>query len=253
MKRFSETDKWKDEWFSSLAPVEKLVFLFLIDSCDNAGFFELNTRLNSYLIGISEVEYLGAIKGLNRGLLGAKNEKVYWIKKFLFHQKNLPLNPENNAHKQIISIIQEKMVLFNELSMFVKLGANEGLFSPIGKGKGKVVVDKGVQGETETDEETFKKAIVKFGGTKRGAATELEDLKKKHKDWKEALQLIGPAIEKQIEAREQKKAAGVFVPEWKNLKTWLSQRCWEEVIEAQPVRAELPKYELPDMTGGYGK
>lgn len=165
MKRFSETDKWKDEWFSSLAPVEKLVFLFLIDSCDNAGFFELNTRLNSYLIGISEVEYLGAIKGLNRGLLGAKNEKVYWIKKFLFHQKNLPLNSENNAHKQIISILQEKIPLFDDVSLFVKLGANQGLFSPIGKGKGKGSVKVGSEEKISFDE-FWKQYPVKQGKAK---------------------------------------------------------------------------------------
>lgn len=97
----------------------------------------------------------------------------------------------------------------------------------------------------------FKSAIEKFGGTKRGPATELEDLKKKHKDWKDILPLIGPAIENQIAYRDHKRAAGVFVPEWKNLKTWLSQRCWEQTMEAPAARAELTVYEKPDMTGGY--
>lgn len=138
MKRFSETDKWKDEWFSSLKPLEKLVWLFIIDNCDNAGFFELNKRINSFLIGISEEEYLGAIKGLIRGLLGAKNNELYFVRKFLFHQKNFPLNIENNAHKQIIQIIENRKHFFDY--NFKNLGANEGLISPIGisKGKGKV-------------------------------------------------------------------------------------------------------------------
>jgi hypothetical protein len=134
MKRFSETDKWKDEWFSSLLPLEKLVWLFIIDNCDNAGFFELNKRINSFLIGITEAEYLGAIMGLNRGLLGAKNNEMYFVKKFLFHQKNLPLNSENNAHKQIIQLIENRKHLFDY--NFKDLGANQGLNSPTGKGKG---------------------------------------------------------------------------------------------------------------------
>jgi hypothetical protein len=133
-KRFSETDKWKDEWFASLSSIEKLVFLFLIDNCDNAGFFELNIRLNSFLIGISQEEYLGAIKGLNRVLLGAKNSSRFWIKNFLFHQKNIPLNIENNSHKQILGIISQFAPEFD--FDFEKLGANKGLFSSIGKGKG---------------------------------------------------------------------------------------------------------------------
>lgn len=135
MKRFSETDKWKDEWFSSLSILQKLVFLFLIDNCDNAGFFEINARLNSFLIGILESEYLGALNGLSKGLVKSKDEKKYFIKNFLFHQKNLPLKYENNAHKQIIFLIENNKMLFDY--DFEKLGANEGLISPIGKGKGK--------------------------------------------------------------------------------------------------------------------
>ena len=135
MKRFSETEKWKDEWFSSLSILEKLVFLFIIDNCDNAGFFELNKRLNSFLIGIDESKYLEAIEGLNRGLIKSKCGNKYFIKKFLFHQKNLPLNIQNNAHKQILFLIEINKNLFDY--DFEKLGANKGLISPIGKGKGK--------------------------------------------------------------------------------------------------------------------
>lgn len=98
----------------------------------------------------------------------------------------------------------------------------------------------------------FKFLISDYGGTKRGAATELENLKKKHKDWKTVLPLICPAIENQKKYREAKKAKGEFVPEWKNFQTWINQRCWEEVI---PTFKEVKKIEynivLPDMTGGY--
>ena len=128
-KRFSEIEKWKDEWFVSLSTIEKLVWLFIVDNCDNAGFFELNARLNSFIIGISQDEYLGAIKGLNRGLLGAKNGNKFWIKNFLFHQKNMPLKLENNAHKQIIGILLQSASEFDfdfsSLGDF--LGAKQGL------------------------------------------------------------------------------------------------------------------------------
>ena len=131
MKRFTETEKWKDEWFCSLSILNKLVFLFLIDNCDNAGFFEINARLNSFLIGILESEYLGALNGLKKGLVKSKDEKKYFIKNFLFHQKNLPLNVLNNAHKQIIFLIENNKSLFDY--DFEKLGAKEGLISPKGK------------------------------------------------------------------------------------------------------------------------
>lgn len=133
-KRFSETNKWKDEKFGDFSRDEKLAFLFLVDNCDNGGFFELNARLNSYLIGISQEDYLKCLEGLKNVLVKSKNGAKYFIKNFLLHQKNLPLNSENNAHKQIISIIKTNVELFDY--DFNKLGAKQGLFSPIGKGIG---------------------------------------------------------------------------------------------------------------------
>jgi len=70
-----------------------------------------------------------------------------------------------------------------------------------------------------------------YPGTKRGHGVELENLKKKHKDWKDVIPLLSDALNYQKNAREMKAAAGGFVPEWKNLQTWINQRCWEEEIE----------------------
>lgn len=72
--------------------------------------------------------------------------------------------------------------------------------------------------------ENFRKL---YPGTKRGLKTEIENFKKKHKDWEQILPQLEQAILTQIEDRKQKHAAGVFVPEWKHLQTWINQRCWE--------------------------
>lgn len=75
-----------------------------------------------------------------------------------------------------------------------------------------------------------------FPGTKRGNVTEFENFKKRHKDWKTALPLLTPAVNAQIASRAKKHQAAQFVPEWKNLQTWINQRCWEEVIEGAAQR-----------------
>ena len=131
-KRFTETDKWKDTWFLDLKPSEKLLWFYILDNCDNAGFFEFNMRLVCFMTGMTEKQVEGAVEGLNRGLIGAKSGDLFLVKNFLRHQKNDTLNPDNNAHKQIIRIINEKDELFKE-----NLGATMGLPSPTGKGKGK--------------------------------------------------------------------------------------------------------------------
>ena len=135
-KRFTETNKWNDPWFRKLKAGEKLVFLYLIDNCDNAGFYEVDCEMMSFQIGIESSKIEGAIKGISRGLLGAGTDWV-WVKNFLKHQKNWPLNPENNAHKQIINILISKSEMFKNDKNFKEiLGAVKGLLSPIGIGKG---------------------------------------------------------------------------------------------------------------------
>jgi len=74
-----------------------------------------------------------------------------------------------------------------------------------------------------------------YPGTRRGMLVELENLKKKHKDWKEIIPILSDALTYQNSCREIKRKAGGFVPEWKNLQTWINQRCWEEEIEINNI------------------
>ena len=138
MKRFTDTDKWKDEWVLSLKPIEKLVYVFILDNCDNAGFFDINVTYNSFMLGIEQSEYSKAVESLDRCYVISKDKKKIWIKKFVFHQKNTPLNKNNNAHKQIITLIKINQNNFDyDFLTCPYLGADQGLFSPTGKGKGK--------------------------------------------------------------------------------------------------------------------
>lgn len=156
MARFTAPEKWNDEWFSNLKPIEKLVFLYLVDKCDNAGFFEINKRIDAFLIGLSEEEFLNTLRALKKTYIASTDGRKIWLKNFLFYQKNLPLNPTNNAHKQIISFITSNIKIFNY--DFNYLGANEGLFCPLGKGKVKVEVK--VEEEKNEISETLWTGIV---------------------------------------------------------------------------------------------
>lgn len=52
MKRFTETAKWEDPWYRRLAPELKLLWQWLLDSCDHAGVIEVDLELASFQIGI---------------------------------------------------------------------------------------------------------------------------------------------------------------------------------------------------------
>ena len=147
--KFTDAKKWDDVWFSQLTMEQKVMFMYLCDACDIAGFYEVNERLVSLRTGIEDVR--GAIKSLSKSVV-LKGDYV-WIIKHIKHQRNLPINPKNNAHKGIISSIAEKIDYFPEIldklpkqdSITVKecLGLtrgyeapHEGLISPTSKGKG---------------------------------------------------------------------------------------------------------------------
>jgi hypothetical protein len=150
-KRFSETAKWRDPWFMDLPTDSKLLFLYLIDNCNNAGFWEENPRIACFEIGIDERAYQGALKGLARGIKGASG--WLWLRRFLRHTKNEALNPQNNAHKQIIEQIRDQIGRFNGMPEFQEfLAPYEGLLSPTDKSTNPS--KKRVMNEKETDKST---------------------------------------------------------------------------------------------------
>lgn len=56
MKRFTETGKWNKAWFQDLSAKHKLLWLYLCDNCDCAGFWSINWRQASFQIGIEVSE-----------------------------------------------------------------------------------------------------------------------------------------------------------------------------------------------------
>ena len=55
------------------------------------------------------------------------------------------------------------------------------------------------------------------------------------------------AVEQQKEARNIKSSKGNFVPEWKNLKTWINQRCWEEEIKIEETNKNSESNQIKSM------
>ena len=95
--------------------------------------------------------------------------------------------------------------------------------------------------EISSDElvfDTFRRA---YKGTKRGLNTEFTNFKKKNKDWREVLPLLLPLYEQQQTKRQKALTEGCFVPQEKNLQTYINQRCWEaEEHFAKDSRSSAP-------------
>ena len=109
--KFTDAKKWDDVWFSELTMEQKVMFIYLCDMCNMAGFLEVNERLATLQTGIEDVR--GAIQSLSKSII--YRDGYVWIKKYIKHQRNLPINPKNGAHKAIISCIADQIDRFQEI------------------------------------------------------------------------------------------------------------------------------------------
>lgn len=149
--RFTDTNKWGDSWFYKLKNLEKLLFIYFCDNCDIAGIIEVNERKWAFDLNAKEAEILAAIKGLSRGLIFSKDRDVIYLRNFLKHQKNLPLNPENKAHLGIIKRLEANLYKFDYKTINDYIQApSKPLERGIGIGSGNDIdLEEGGMGETK--------------------------------------------------------------------------------------------------------
>lgn len=142
--RYTDTVKWNDPWFAALDPRAKLLFFYLCDNCDTAGFYEINRPRLAFELAAAPQDVDGLLEKLERSVVIRKGWA--FVKNFLYHQKNLPLNAANNGHVAAIKSLHEHQFEFSNLyqeSLGVlpgledlKEGAGQGLGRGYGNGNG---------------------------------------------------------------------------------------------------------------------
>jgi hypothetical protein len=173
--RFTQTEKWTDSWFSQLTPLQMLLFIYLCDNCDIAGFINVNIKRWASDLNSEQSKILGALEALGRGLIYSTNKEIIFIKNFLKHQKNYPINPNNNAHLGIIKRFEACKIYFEvdtleSLLSLESLGATEGLPSPYGKGNGS---------GSSNGVFDFKQSLINLGATEQHASDMMKARNKK--------------------------------------------------------------------------
>lgn len=102
-KRFTDSDKWKDSWFTDLSNDNKLIWLYLLDNCDNAGLWKINMKhLNFFCSTNINVDDLFFIF---KGRITSVQRDIVFIYKFcVFQYGNTFLKSKNKA---VISAIEK--------------------------------------------------------------------------------------------------------------------------------------------------
>lgn len=209
----TDVDKWKDPWFRKLTPHGKLMFEFLCDNCDCAGFWEKDIEAAAFFIGTTLNETDTAFCEIQECY--SFNARFVWIKNFLRHQKNLPLHPKNNAHLGCIERLQKHLDIegVKEILDSQVLAPDQPLGRGIGKGKGKGIITYG------EDFETFWKAY-----PKKQAKEYAFQCWNNRKD-KPEMSVILAAVEIQKKSENWKKDEGQYIPQ---PSTWLNQGRWAD-------------------------
>lgn len=143
-RRFTDTEKWRDEWWGSLSNDYRMIWLYLVDSCSIAGVWKkdfrgLNFNCNT---NINETDFL---KVFGDRLVDRGN--FYFIPKFLRFQCPKGLNSNKPA---IVSIVKE--IQQNNLTEIVSQSLGNDFLIIKGKDKGKGTgKDKGEGREEERE------------------------------------------------------------------------------------------------------
>jgi len=104
MKRMTETGKWADRWFRSLAPDHKCLWIYLLDNCDQCGVIEPDYELIEFIIG-STFDW-GCLESVFSGRLVRLDDHKWWIPKFIRFQ-NGKLSPDCKPHQHIIGLLEK--------------------------------------------------------------------------------------------------------------------------------------------------
>lgn len=137
-KRFSDTEKWKKEWFRRLPVKMKAVWEYLRDNCDHAGLWSADWGLISFQVGepVTAQECVQAF-GEER-FVRLKGGKFLLPSFVEFQYGNL--SPTNNTHRSVLNLLK-------------RAGADQLLLSPSG---GDQDTDKDTGSDTDKDQDKEK-------------------------------------------------------------------------------------------------
>lgn len=84
-KRFTDTSKWGDVWFSELSTEHKLIYIYILDNCDQVGVWQPNFKLAEFQLNIAPNWSLFKEKMTDKRLFVMPNGN-WWLVKFCTFQ-----------------------------------------------------------------------------------------------------------------------------------------------------------------------
>jgi hypothetical protein len=159
-KRFTDSEKWQDDWFFNLDQCGKLSWLYIIDHCDHAGFWKKNIKLLNFNTGCNYVED-ELLQIFNSRII--KIEDKWFIPKFItFQYGNKFATSKQKPVQSAIEILRKFNLIQEDTNGNITLSlpnGNPNLTLPIGLPNPNVTLmdmdmDKKMEMDTNMDKKT---------------------------------------------------------------------------------------------------
>ena len=114
-KRFTDTEKWNEDWFLDLSNAHKLFWIYICDNCNHAGIFKLNKKMFEFLIGqqIEPQDFLHKVNQDKQRVKVIQKDK-WFIVNFVRFQYGDELNPNSRIHASVIKLLKQNKITYKK-------------------------------------------------------------------------------------------------------------------------------------------
>lgn len=215
MKRFTETLKWNDPWFRRLSTEAKILWIYLLDHCDNIGLVDVDPELISLDCGL-KIQFKHLFE-LGDRIQQVSDTKVF-LPKFISFQYGR-LSQSCPAHKRVIESIARHDLVETDNGYYYP-NARVAIPKKTGQDNIRIEEDKSTKTNTLIDQlwQIFPNTS-KARTTRIKMAAAWDKTKNKPED-----AVIIDAARKWASCHEWTKDGGQFAP---GAHRWINDRKWE--------------------------
>ena len=106
---YTATNKWDDAWFSNLSNDAKILFYYIMEKCNNAGFYEINKPTMLVQTKMNETRSRECFVEIKKAYVMSIDRQTVWLKNYIKYQRKIPLKEHISNHKQIINILKSNL------------------------------------------------------------------------------------------------------------------------------------------------
>jgi len=137
VKRFTETTKWMDPWFTGLSLDAKIAFWYITENCDAAGVWDPNFRMANFAFG-RDIDW-GSVQAEFKDRVFVLKCGKWVVEKFVEFQYGT-LSEECHPHRKVLELLKHHGLTISKGRLRVGKGY------PKGTGRGKEEDNKGSEG-----------------------------------------------------------------------------------------------------------